>query len=32
MEGGEKVSLRRFLADLKIGSSWEKEDEFWGIL
>ena len=24
MEGGKKVSLHRFLADLKITSSWEK--------
>ena len=24
MEGGEKVSLRRFLADQKIASSWKK--------
>ena len=24
MEGGGKVSLRRFLADEKIASSWEK--------
>ena len=24
MEGGKKVSLRRFLADQKIASSWKK--------
>ena len=35
MEGGEKESLRRFLADQKIASSWGwggGGDAFWGIL
>ena len=31
MEGGRKVSLRRFLADEKIANSW-KTNTFWGIL
>ena len=31
--GGKKVSLRRFLADQKIASSWEGwGGAFWGIL
>ena len=34
MEGENKVSLRRFLADRKIASSWRKKEKkaFWGIL
>ena len=37
LECGGKVSLRRFLADQKIASSWrrkkgEKKKAFWGIL
>ena len=31
MEGGKKVSLRRFLVDQKIASS-EGKKAFWGIL
>ena len=31
MEGGKKVSLRRFLADQRIVSSWKK-NAFWDIL
>ena len=31
MDGGKKVSLRRFLADQKIASS-QKKNAFWGIL
>ena len=32
MEGGKKVSLRRFLADQKIASPEKKKNAFWGIL
>ena len=35
MEGGNKVSLRRFLADQKIASLWggkRRKNTFWGFL
>ena len=32
MEGGKKVSLRRFLAEQKIACSWKKKEAFRGIL